>query len=57
MEERAICFAAKFFESRQKFFDKDRIDAWLMGKPNLSDEHLEQEFNKQLLNNKKQNRY
>ena len=34
---------------RQKFFDKDTIDAWLMGKPNLSDEYLEQEFNKQLI--------
>lgn len=34
---------------RQKFFDKDTIDAWLMGKPDLSDAYLEQEFNKQLL--------
>ena len=42
---------------RQKFFDKDTIDAWLMGKPNLSDEYLEQEFNKQLLKNEKQNNY
>ncbi len=42
---------------RQKFFDKDMIDKWLMGNPNLSDEHLEQEFNKQLLKNKKTNRY
>lgn len=42
---------------RQKFFDKDVIDAWLMGKPNLSDEYLEQEFNKQLLKNEKQNNY
>ncbi len=31
---------------RQKFFDKDIIDAWLMGHPNLSDEYLEREFNK-----------
>jgi len=38
---------------RQKFFDKDMIDAWLMGEPNLSDEYLEQEFNRQLLRNKK----
>lgn len=42
---------------RQKFFDKDMIDAWLMGKPNLSDEYLEEEFNKQLLRNKGQNSY
>jgi len=42
---------------RQKFFDKDIIDTWLMGNPNLSDEHLEEAFNKQLLNNKRQNRY
>lgn len=38
---------------RQKFFDKDTIDAWLLGKPNVSDEHLEEEFNKQLPGNKK----
>ena len=38
---------------RQKFFDKAMIDAWLMGEPNLSDEFLEQEFNRQLLRNKK----
>ncbi|WP_168796444.1 helix-turn-helix transcriptional regulator [Flagellimonas onchidii] len=38
---------------RQKFFDKETIDAWLMGEPNLSDEYLEQQFNKQLLKNKK----
>lgn len=42
---------------RQKFFDKDKIDAWLMGEPNLSDEYLEQEFNKQLLRNKKKSTY
>lgn len=39
---------------RQKFFDKDIIDAWLMGESNLSDEFLEQKFNEQLLRNKKQ---
>ena len=38
---------------RQKFFDKDIIDAWLMGEPNLSDKFLEQKFNEQLLRNKK----
>ncbi|MGB5370502.1 MAG: helix-turn-helix domain-containing protein, partial [Flavobacteriaceae bacterium] len=30
---------------RQKFFDKDTIDAWLLGEPDLSDEYLEAEFN------------
>ncbi|WP_051119620.1 helix-turn-helix transcriptional regulator [Gillisia sp. CAL575] len=38
---------------RQKFFDKERIDAWLLGEPNLSDEFLEKEFNKKLLSNRK----
>ncbi len=38
---------------RQKFFDKDIIDAWLMGKHNLSDDYLEREFDKQLSRNKK----
>lgn len=38
---------------RQKFFNKDIIDAWLLGEPNLSDEHLEREFNKQLSRNKR----
>jgi predicted DNA-binding transcriptional regulator AlpA len=38
---------------RQKFFDKDTIDAWLLGEPNLSDEYLEAEFNRQLFQNKK----
>lgn len=38
---------------RQIFFDKDTIDKWLLGNPNLSDEHLEQEFNKQLQQNRK----
>lgn len=38
---------------RQKFFDKETIDAWLLGEPNLSDKHLEEEFNKQLLGNHK----
>jgi predicted DNA-binding transcriptional regulator AlpA len=31
---------------RQKFFEKDAIDAWLIGEPNLSDEYLEAEFNR-----------
>jgi hypothetical protein len=39
----------------QKFFDKEAIDKWLLGNPDLSDEHLEQKFNEQLLRNKKGN--
>ncbi|MFO8147512.1 MAG: helix-turn-helix transcriptional regulator [Bacteroidota bacterium] len=38
---------------RQKFFDKEKIDAWLLGEPNLSDEFLEHQFNKKLLKNRK----
>ena len=38
---------------RQKFFDKDKIDAWLLGEPNFSDEFLEHQFNKKLLNKRK----
>ncbi|GHA38352.1 hypothetical protein GCM10007103_19670 [Salinimicrobium marinum] len=38
---------------RQKFFDKDKIDAWLLGEPNLSDEFLEHQFNQSLFNNRK----
>lgn len=38
---------------RQKFFDKDIIDAWLLGEPNLSDNYLEREFDNQLSQNKK----
>ncbi|MCK0158934.1 helix-turn-helix domain-containing protein [Cellulophaga sp. F20128] len=37
---------------RQLFFNKEEIDAWLIGKPNLSDEFLEQQFNKQLSQNR-----
>ena len=37
---------------RQIFFDKDTIDKWLMGDPNLSDEFLEEKFNQQLQRNK-----
>ena len=36
---------------RQKFFNKDTIDAWLMGEPDLSDATLEHRFNQQLLKN------
>jgi len=42
---------------RQKFFNKEDIDAWLLGDPVLSDEALEQKFNKQLLRIKKRGRY
>lgn len=38
---------------RQLFFNKEEIDSWLMGKPNISDEYLEQRFNEQLLKNKR----
>lgn len=38
---------------RQLFFNKEEIDAWLIGEPNLSDEFLEQQFNEQLLQNRK----
>ncbi|RKN77987.1 helix-turn-helix transcriptional regulator [Ulvibacterium marinum] len=38
---------------RQKFFNKDIIDAWLMGEPNLTDDYLEREFDKQLSRSKK----
>lgn len=36
---------------RQKFFQKDVIDSWLLGEPNLSDEFLERKFNGQLIKN------
>jgi predicted DNA-binding transcriptional regulator AlpA len=42
---------------RQKFFDKEAIDKWLLGNPDLSDEHLEQKFNEQLFKNKKHSSY
>ncbi len=38
---------------RQKFFNKDEIDVWLMGEPNISDDFLEAEFNRQLFENKR----
>lgn len=38
---------------RQKFFDKDTIDNWLLGEPDLSDETLEHKFNEQLMKNRK----
>jgi len=38
---------------RQKFFNKEAIDEWLLGTPNVSDEFLEQQLNEQLLKNKK----
>jgi predicted DNA-binding transcriptional regulator AlpA len=39
---------------RQLFFNKEEIDTWLLGEPNISDEFLERQFNEQLLQNKKQ---
>lgn len=36
---------------RQKFFQKDVIDSWLLGEPNLSDEFLERKFNEQMIKN------
>ncbi|GGW28741.1 helix-turn-helix transcriptional regulator [Arenibacter certesii] len=38
---------------RQKFFDKDTIDNWLLGEPDVSDETLEHQFNQQLLKNRR----
>ena len=38
---------------RQKFFQKDVIDSWLLGEPNLSDEFLEEKFNEQMIKNKR----
>ena len=38
---------------RQKFFDKDIIDAWLLGEPNLSDDYLDREFDKKFTSEKK----
>ena len=38
---------------RQLFFNKDTIDAWLLGRPDLSDETLEHRFNEQLAKNGK----
>ena len=38
---------------RQKFFDKDIIDAWLLGEPNLSDDYLDRQFDKKFTPEKK----
>jgi predicted DNA-binding transcriptional regulator AlpA len=38
---------------RQLFFNKEEIDAWLIGDPDVSDESLERQFNEQLLQNRK----
>lgn len=35
------------------FFDRNEIDEWILGKPNLSDEFLEKKMNEHLLKNKK----
>ena len=38
---------------RHKFFCKEEIDKWLLGRNNPTEETLEDEFNKQLLKRKK----
>tara|TARA_R110002051_G_scaffold7053_1_gene33249 strand:+ start:951 stop:1361 length:411 start_codon:yes stop_codon:yes gene_type:complete len=40
-------------EMRKLFFEKDRIDAWLLGQPDISDAYFEEKFNEQLLRNKR----
>ena len=45
--------AGKNMHIRQLFFNKEEIDAWLIGEPDLSDEALERQFNEQLLQNRK----
>ncbi|TLP71191.1 helix-turn-helix transcriptional regulator [Maribacter sp. ACAM166] len=45
--------AGKNKHIRQLFFNKEEIDAWLIGEPNLSDEFLEHQFNEQLAKNKR----
>ncbi len=40
-------------EMRKLFFEKDRIDAWLLGKPDISDAYFEEKFNERLLKNKR----
>ena len=45
--------AGKNKHIRQLFFNKEEIDAWLIGEPNLSDKFLEQQFNEQLAKNKR----
>lgn len=45
--------AGKNKHIRQLFFNKEEIDAWLIGEPNLSDEFLERQFNEQLAKNKR----
>lgn len=39
---------------RQKFFNKDIIDAWLMGEPNLSDDYLDRQFDKKFSSDNKE---
>lgn len=38
---------------RKLFFEKERIDAWLLGKPDISDEYFEELFNEKLLQNRR----
>lgn len=37
---------------RSLYFDKKQIEEWLMSTPNLTDDEIEETFNKQLLRNK-----
>jgi predicted DNA-binding transcriptional regulator AlpA len=37
---------------RSLYFDKKLIEEWLMSNPNLTDDEIEETFNKQLLRNK-----
>lgn len=38
---------------RQKFFNKETIDSWLLGEPDLSEEILEKKFNEDLLKSRR----
>lgn len=38
---------------RKLFFEKEKIDAWLLGKPDISDEYFEELFNEKLLKNRR----
>ena len=40
---------------RSLYFDKKQIEEWLMSNPNLTDDEIEETFNKQLLKNSKDN--
>lgn len=38
---------------RKLFFEKEKIDAWLLGKPDISDEYFEELFNEKLMKNRR----